>query len=335
MKGYFLNEVPEIQMNNEIVFSIIVSAYNASRYIGEMLKSFNHQIFKNFELIFVDDGSTDDTYSIANEFLINSKLNYKLFHQNNKGVSEGRNLGMKNSSGKYLIFFDSDDFFDEYSLDVLYKSVLKNNFPDILSFNVACFKNNTVVKYKYENETMMEDRYEWLKRNGLSDIYACKRRIFIENNIFFRRGATNGEDFEVFGKCLAYAKSFEIVKDAFYYYRQHDESSSKNISKKFFHSIGCLKRLKKFYRENNYSVLYKFIDETYEPATLVHILMLLIRSQNISYDYIFNLLKNDKIRLDIKKIRLKNVGFRIFIEAKLLMISPGFFVKTIRFFNIH
>ena len=102
----------------DIVVSVIVPAYNVENYIGKGIESVINQSFKNIELIVVDDGSTDKTYSIARQY--SSKDNrIKVLRQKNKGVSAARNRGIMEASGKYLIFLDSDDWLDENTVEVL------------------------------------------------------------------------------------------------------------------------------------------------------------------------------------------------------------------------
>lgn len=91
-------------------FSVIVPLYNKAPYIKKALDSVMKQTFKDFELIVVDDGSTDDSFSIAKDTLKGSVLDYLLIHQENTGVSTARNNGVAASHGDYLCFLDADDW---------------------------------------------------------------------------------------------------------------------------------------------------------------------------------------------------------------------------------
>lgn len=92
------------------LFSVIVPTFNRSEEIQELLASLTTQTLpeKEFEIIVVDDGSTDNTESVINDFIKNSDLNIRFIKQDHKGPGEARNLGMKNASGEYFIFVDSD-----------------------------------------------------------------------------------------------------------------------------------------------------------------------------------------------------------------------------------
>lgn len=87
--------------------SVIIPAYNASRFIGETIRSVQAQSLTSWELLVIDDGSTDNTPALIKEFLADERISY--FHQPNSGVSAARNLGIEKAKGEYLAFIDSDD----------------------------------------------------------------------------------------------------------------------------------------------------------------------------------------------------------------------------------
>ena len=89
----------------QIKFSIIIPNYNKEEYVRDTLDSVFNQTYKNIEVIVVDDGSTDNSINIINEY------NVKLLHTNRKRAGGARNIGIDNASGDYIIFLDSDDYF--------------------------------------------------------------------------------------------------------------------------------------------------------------------------------------------------------------------------------
>lgn len=112
-------------MSKFIAFSIIIPAYNVAKYIGRTLQSFADQGFKNFEIIVVNDGSSDQTADVVNSY--SHKFNHcQLVNQTNQGVSCARNNGIDHSSGKYIIF-DGDDFVEPDYLIKLNVLITANN----------------------------------------------------------------------------------------------------------------------------------------------------------------------------------------------------------------
>jgi len=102
--------------------SVVVAAYNEEEYLGRLLKSLVNQNYKNFEVIIVDDGSTDNTVKIAKSY--NKKLNLKILKQNHKGPGEARNLGAKHANGEFIAFLDADMVCDPNSLKNLVEPLL-------------------------------------------------------------------------------------------------------------------------------------------------------------------------------------------------------------------
>lgn len=91
------------------MFSIIVPIYNMQDYLDQCIQSILNQTFEDFELLLINDGSTDDSLSICQSYI-------KLLTQANKGVSAARNLGLEQMTGKYVIFIDPDDYVDQNHL---------------------------------------------------------------------------------------------------------------------------------------------------------------------------------------------------------------------------
>ncbi len=109
--------------------SIIIPIYNAERHIGQCLDSVVNQTYKNLEIICINDGSTDDTASILNEYKEKDKR-IILINQNNMGNSISRNIGLNKVTGKYLFFVDADDYLMLNIIEKLYNTIImtKANF---------------------------------------------------------------------------------------------------------------------------------------------------------------------------------------------------------------
>lgn len=91
---------------NNVNISIIIPFYNAEKYIDRCVKSLQKQTYENFEAIFIDDGSTDNSLGLVKKY---KDCRFRVFHQENKGVSAARNLGLSKVTGKYIAFMDVDD----------------------------------------------------------------------------------------------------------------------------------------------------------------------------------------------------------------------------------
>lgn len=107
------------------LISVIVPIYNTGKYLNHCIQSILNQTYSNLELILVNDGSTDDSGKICDEWkLKDSRI--KVIHQENKGLSEARNIGLDMASGEYIGFVDSDDYIHSRMYEVLYSEIQKN-----------------------------------------------------------------------------------------------------------------------------------------------------------------------------------------------------------------
>lgn len=137
-------------MKDNDLISIIIPVYNVENFLSKCLDSLIVQTYKNIEIILVDDGSTDSSYSICNEYLSKDKR-IKIFHKKNEGVSIARNFGFEKIKGKFVLFIDSDDWIEQNMIEVLYNSIIKYN-ADIaicdyfLSYNTHEDKHNELVE---------------------------------------------------------------------------------------------------------------------------------------------------------------------------------------------
>lgn len=116
-------------MKEEPLISVIVPVYNVEKYLRRCLDSIVNQTYRNIEIILVDDGSTDGSGKICEEYAERDKR-IKVFSQSNRGVSVARNVGLKKAKGKYIAFVDSDDYIDANYLCELY-SLIKNKSGDV------------------------------------------------------------------------------------------------------------------------------------------------------------------------------------------------------------
>lgn len=131
-------------MNPEI--SIIVPVYNVEKYLHRCIESIINQTFSNYELILVDDGSTDQSGDICEEYArIDKRI--KVIHKENGGQSSARNRGLEIAKGEYIGFVDSDDFIHERMYEILYNNALKN-FSDVIICEVIKVPENQGINNK-------------------------------------------------------------------------------------------------------------------------------------------------------------------------------------------
>lgn len=164
-------------MENDKLVSVIVPMYNSEKTIKRCLESIIYQKYDNIEIIVVDDCSDDNSIKIATDLLIQKKINYKLITNSiNKGAGESRNSAISASSGKYLAFLDSDDFWIKNKLNI--QLPILNEFPIVGS--------NYIVNYK-QKEIKVPLSGQFNYKNFLYENYLATSSIIINLEIINKR----------------------------------------------------------------------------------------------------------------------------------------------------
>ena len=116
-----------------MLLSIIIPIYNVEKYLQKCIESVLSQDINDYELLLIDDSSTDNSLNIAKDY--ENRVNVKIIEKNkNSGLSDTRNIGLKEANGKYILFLDSDDYIEEGSISIIYNIVQDQNEPDVLYF---------------------------------------------------------------------------------------------------------------------------------------------------------------------------------------------------------
>lgn len=213
--------------------SVIVPVYNVKEYIDETIKSIYNQTLKDFELILIDDGSTDGTYEMLKEYE-SKHNNIKLIKQENSGPSKARNVGLKEAEGEYIIFVDSDDLLPTDSFEFRYKLAKEKN-ADV----IVCGTEKTTdgIERKPIARHMFNDGYRVLgKDNDILWALGPCNKIFkreIIEGIFFPLNIDYAEDQVFMMEAFLKANKLYATKHVVYYYRMRKnpgESLTQQIS---------------------------------------------------------------------------------------------------------
>lgn len=200
-------------MENKNRFSIIIPNYNKEEYVRETLESIFNQTYKNFEVIVVDDGSTDKSIEIIKEFDI------KLFHTNRKRAGGARNVGIDNATGDYIIFLDSDDYFTNNTVLERLNNLI--NGEDMIFLNYTKDKFGEVMIIKEEKEDISV-KIENTKNLGCPT--KCFKRELLEGIRFPE--AKRYEDINFALEAMCKATSFAYFEDSFFTYRKVPTSNT-------------------------------------------------------------------------------------------------------------
>jgi glycosyltransferase involved in cell wall biosynthesis len=212
---------------NNILVSIIVPVYNTEEYLSKCIESLINQTYENIEIICVNDGSNDNSLIILKEYA-QKDTRIKIINQENKGVSYSRNIGIEKATGDYILFIDSDDWYERIAIEEIIKQ-LQNTDYDIVYFNVICVNKNF---YKKKNVTkkICIDKKRTYNNDGVHCF--CFNRNFLNTyNIRFEEALKISEDnlFQI--SCFINATKISLLDKYLYYYlTQREGSVTQNLN---------------------------------------------------------------------------------------------------------
>lgn len=217
---------------DDIFLSIIIPAFNSEKYIGKCLESIVNQNYNNYEVIIVNDGSTDNTEKICKN-IIKDNNKFKIINKINGGVSSARNEALKISTGKYIWFIDSDDYIEKDAFKIIYEKI---DNVDVLAFGYEQIYK-TKQTYKFKERKIDQDKaikYMFLNKIFIGALWnkVIKREII--EQIRFDERISFGEDLLFQYYTLKSSKKIKIINNILYHYVIRDGGicKSSDIDKK-------------------------------------------------------------------------------------------------------
>lgn len=298
-----------------IKYSIIVPIYNTSNTLNKCLSSILNQSYDNFEIIAVNDGSTDNSFELLKS-IKDSRI--KIVNQKNMGLSEARNNGVKKSKGDYLLFVDSDDYISKNLLKKL-NDTIENE--DIIRFQMKTINKESSIMYSEDSFKALngKDAFKIIANYHFVEpvcCYAIKRDYYISNNFSFTKN-TYHEDFGLMPLIIIKANSVTSINYIGYNYVSQEGSITKftTYEKEVKKSKDVLLHYKNLINKS---------DDIYYKSFLSNTVLLkakLLKGKDFdnyikeikSNKVLDNLLSNT-LKRKIKKILL-NINLKIFIKV--------------------
>ena len=234
---YLLGENPSQKQQDKVenpLFSIIVPIYNVERYLEQCIESVLAQDYQNYELILVDDGSPDNSIDICTKYA-KQYSNIVFIHKINGGVSDARNAGIQIARGEYLMFLDSDDYWEGRTILSDLQNIITENNPDVI-FNYM----SSVYPDKIVNHYINRDKLIGSFKEDFQDLYQdgiylgfpftkiMKRELILKNQLFFIKGRTF-EDVIWSFSLVKHIKDYAIYRNCFYMYRRERKGSITSV----------------------------------------------------------------------------------------------------------
>lgn len=202
------------------MISIIIPVYNSSKYIKKCIESVLNNTYKNFEIVIVDDGSSDNSISIIKE-INSSKI--KVFSQNNSGPGSARNLGIKKSKGEYIFFLDSDDIINENTLELLHNNIKDN---DVIIGNYKIYYDDNKIE---EFITPKDCKFNIFFESVTVWNRLYKKKFIIDNDILFEE-IYQGEDRLFLANMYLHNPKVTTIDEFIYNWLRHDTAEISTLT---------------------------------------------------------------------------------------------------------
>ena len=226
------------------IFSVVVPIYNKEKYLKKCIESVLNQTYDNYELVLVNDGSSDNCPKMCDDYAKKHK-NIKVVHKKNGGLVSARNAGLEVATGEYIFNLDADDWLKEDSLEIVYNKAIKEHHPDMIISNmtkvfedrieeIPCLVDEGYFdKEKLEKEIYPYMMYDKRKHFYTGLVFPSSGGKIIKANLLKKHFCKNekirmGEDNAYLFECVYYANDAYFINDHLYQYLQIDTFMSKS-----------------------------------------------------------------------------------------------------------
>ena len=213
-----------VKINNKTLISVYLLNYNYAKYIEKSIKSVLNQTFKNFELIIIDDGSTDNSKKLIAKYSEHPKI--RIIYQKNKGLISSSNIAIKASLGEFIIRLDADDYFDKNALSILYSEIKKDKNIGIVYPNFYEVDENSNIISVVRKDLSKGKK---IKDNPGHGACCLIRKNFLLSENLYDEKFDRQDGYNLWYKFYQKYK-IKYVELPLFYYRQHKNNLTKNSS---------------------------------------------------------------------------------------------------------
>ena len=305
---------------NETI-SIIIPVYNVEKYLNKCLNSVIEQTYKNIEVILIDDGSTDNSGKICDEYAKND-IRIKIIHQQNGGVSTARNNGLEHATGKYITFVDSDDYIEKEMIETMAKKIMKKNADIVICGVTDRDEENNIINQSLNKKENVFNNIEAIKEMLDEKLFNCvcwaklyKKELF--RNIKFNSKIRIAEDMDVLYRVFYKSNKIIQIPERLYNWTSRGDSVTKgNDMSKWQDEIDVCENIIKFCEENCNEI------EDYAVKRYIRINLTLslnnLKENGTKENY--NTLKKNLKKYDIEKN--KAIRKKEKIKVKMIIYHP-------------
>lgn len=328
---------------NEIKISVMVPIYNTSQYLEKCLKSIISQSLKEIEIICVNDGSTDNSLEILEEFAKEDKR-IIIVNKKNGGLTSARNAALKIARGKYCLNIDSDDWIEQEYFKDMYEKAEQDNL-DILITNIIFdypSKKSILNDLELDENTIIFGK-EYMKiffsnnKNGFTWNKLLKRELYFENKLQYNEKIFLLEDLELIGRIGYFSKRVGKLNKAYYHYMQRESNGSQKVKlKNLMDRIEAYRSLIEFYKKYNEEEIVKEIKKERDIALISEIVgkdFYKLDGYDEVLEKIIKIVKEDKNNIKGKLNCTKYQILTVKCIKKIKFISPKNQINIFKFIS--
>lgn len=314
------------------IISIIVPIYNVGKYLPKCIESILNQTFKNFELILVNDGSTDNSGVVCDDYA-KKDTKIKIIHKSNGGVSSARNAGLYVAKGEYIGFVDPDDYIDKNMYEKLYRLCIDNNS------DIAICRFNREINGKIQNKESTEEIIELNNMEAMNELFKGNLYRFSLCNKLFSKKCFNDvlfpeerihEDLSTTYKLFANSKKAVYINYCGYIYvRRENSILTSTYNEKRLQAFIAWDEIIEFIDKNYYEIIEQVI-ATFTYWCVDNILYILNQVNNskkknnylniiqkYTTKYYIYIKRNNILSRSYKlRIRIFNINYKLFILGR-------------------
>lgn len=307
-----------------VLISIIIPVYNAEHYLQRCVHAVLDQDYNNFEVVLVDDGSTDDSGQLCDEYAENDKR-IRVIHQQNQGASIARLNGLRNAKGEYVTFIDSDDWVANDYVSKLYDFIVEHHIT-VSACGVQRIKENEIINFqRTEHQSFLLSFEELMPRFFKYEFWGFPGKLYkksVLSQITFPK-ATLSEDYLVMTQLFLKERQMAYTEAPLYFYEYHPNSlSHQKLSKRAFEEFENVKAVYELIKEQEPQYTDMALANVVETCIKLS-LMFLHDKNNVKYQQQYIEIR-EFLKHHYRKIaNCKNLKWKTKLVVIGLIVSPS------------
>lgn len=323
------NHIEKYMEGTEPIASIIMPCYNAEPLLDETMECLESQTCKEFEVICINDGSTDNTLAKLHEWKDKGVFNLRIINQENAGVSKARNRGIEEARGKYILFLDSDDIYHASFVELMLNGLEKAEIAYCrLSRNLEDVYQCDVSSQDFECQIVEEAMNKLLHEMGKYGFYCYgyRKQLIEENGLRFDENTKYGEDREFNWKYLCHCKNAAWINLPLYGYRINSLSATqRSASWRKTDLLQAVKRIEAYLEDQECSYSKEFKSYMFARAMWAVAKTFAVSKNK---DFFFRLQQEYDVR-SCMKVTAKDKNKLVKLASQMYLVNPNLFFSLV------